>query len=71
MDILGDSAFLNNTIKTCGKVVRGRKTNETYEIPEAAAIDAVEFLIQRLYPSKRQSSEWGIRSNKGPLKRLD
>ena len=68
--ILGDSAFVNNTTATNGKVLRGRKSNETREIPESAALAAVDALLQRIMPSERQSAEWGVRALKGPFQRL-
>lgn len=71
MAILGDSAFVNNTRVTHGKVVRNRKSTETTDIPEGAALAAIDLILQRVYPSERQSEEWGVRSLKGPFKRLD
>lgn len=68
--ILGDSAFVNNTQTTHGKVIRGRKTNETSDIPESAALAAVDIIMQRVMPSERQSAEWGVRAIKGPFARL-
>ena len=68
--ILGDSAFVNNTNTTHGKVLRGRKTNETNNTPESAALAAVDVILQRVMPSERQSAEWGVRALKGPFQRL-
>ena len=68
--ILGDSAFVNNTSTTNGKVLRGRKTNEVNDIPESAALAAVDLIMQRIMPSERQSAEWGVRALKGPFQRL-
>ena len=66
--ILGDSAFVNNTSDTNCK----EETNETWDIPESAALAAVDIILQRVMPSERQSAEWGVRSLKAlfqPLKK--
>eukprot|EP00172_Hildenbrandia_rubra_P003983 Plantae.Rhodophyta-Hildenbrandia_rubra.ctg7260.p1 GENE.Plantae.Rhodophyta-Hildenbrandia_rubra.ctg7260~~Plantae.Rhodophyta-Hildenbrandia_rubra.ctg7260.p1 ORF type:complete len:412 (+),score=29.57 Plantae.Rhodophyta-Hildenbrandia_rubra.ctg7260:277-1512(+) len=68
--ILWDSAFANDVRVTKGKVARGRKTNETSDIPEPVALAAVGLVLQKAMPSERQSAEWGIRALKGPFKRL-
>lgn len=65
--ILGDSAFLVDTCVSGGKIVRRRKTNETDSIPESAQLAAVNLILQRLFPSERQSAEWRIRAFKAPL----
>lgn len=57
MDILGGSAFVKNTKSTCGKVLRGRKTNESHYIPQEAALEAVDLLLQRVYRRYRQKAE--------------
>ena len=51
--ILGDSAFVNNTNVTNGKVLPGRKTNETWDIPESATLAAVDIILQGVMPSER------------------
>lgn len=58
MAILGDREFFNYTRTTMGKVVRGRKKNDKYEIPQSAAMAAIYVILQRIYPSERQSAEW-------------
>ncbi|CDF33017.1 unnamed protein product [Chondrus crispus] len=68
--VLGDSAFVNNLKATNGKVVRGRKSNETNDIPCSLALAAVDTILQRAMPSERQSAEWGVRAIKGPFARL-
>ena len=68
--ILGDSAFVNNTSVTNGKVLRGRKTNKTWDIPESAALAAVDIILQTVMPSERQSAEWGVRALKAPFQLL-
>ena len=70
MAILGDSAFVNNTSVTNGKIVRGRKANETSDIPVSAELGAVDIILQRIMPSERQSAEWGVRAIKAPFSRL-
>ena len=70
MAILGDSAFVNNTRITNGKIVRGRKSNETADIPESAALAAVDIILERIMPSERQSAEWGVRAIKAPFARF-
>ena len=68
--ILVDSAFVDNTSVTNGKVLQGRKTNETWDIPESAALAVVDIILQRFMPSERQSAEWGVRAWKAPFQRL-
>ena len=68
--ILGDSAFVNDTRITNGKIIRSRKANEAQDIPESAELCAVDLLLQRIMPSETQSAEWGIRALKGPFARL-
>ena len=68
--VLGDSAFVSDTRRTNGKIVRARKTNETSDIPYSATLAAVDVLLQRAMPSERQSAEWGVRAFKGPFARL-
>ena len=68
--ILGDSAFVNNTSTTNGKVLHGRKSNETRDIPHSAYLSAVDIILQRVMPSERQSAEWGVRAIKAPFQRL-
>lgn len=46
--ILGDSAFVNNTTTTNGKVIRGRKSNETSNIPLSAELCAVDIILHVL-----------------------
>lgn len=70
MAILGDSAFVNNVRITNGKIVRGRKANETSDIPNSACLAAVDLILQRVMPSERQSAEWGVRAVKAPFARL-
>lgn len=53
--ILGDSAFVTRNMG--GKVVQGRKTNETSDIPNDAVLAAVDLIVQRIMPSDRQSAE--------------
>jgi len=55
---------------TNGKTLRSRKTNEKHDIPESAALCAVDIILQRVLPSERQSAEWGIRAIKAPFRRL-
>lgn len=47
-----------------GKVIRGRKTNESSDTSESTALAAVDVIFQGVLPSKRQSAEWGIRALK-------
>lgn len=68
--ILGDSAFVTNTRVTHGKIIRGRKTTETSDIPLSPLLAAVDAILQRAMPSERQSAEWGIRAFKAPFGRL-
>ncbi len=68
--VLGDSAFINTTSTTGGKVVRGRKSNETNDVPESPESFAIDIILQRVMPSERQSAEWGVRARKGPFARL-
>lgn len=70
MALLGDSAFVNNARVTSGKIIRGRKSNETSDIPEASALSAVDIILQRIMPSERQSAEWGVMAIKAPFARL-
>ena len=71
MAILGDSAFVNITKATNGKVLYSRKSNETNDILKSAELAAVDLLLQRAMPSERQSAEWGVRAMKGPFQRLN
>jgi len=68
--ILGDSAFVNNTSTTKGKVLRARKSNEASSIMESAELYAIDIILQRVMPSERQSAEWGVRAIKAPFGRL-
>ena len=68
--ILGDSAFVNTTKATNGKVLRNRKSNEMNDIPKSAELAVVDVLLQRAMKSERQSAEWGVRAMKGPFQRL-
>ena len=70
MAILGDSAFVNTTKATNGKLLRGRKSNEVNDIPKSAAPAAFDLLLHLTMPSERQSAEWGVRAMKGPFQRL-
>lgn len=65
--ILGDSAFVSETRVVQGKIVRGRKSSETRKNPESVEMAAVDFLIQGILPSERQSAEWGVRALKAPF----
>lgn len=71
MAILGDSAFVNNTRVTNGKILRARKSGKTNDIPESPELAAVDLILQRVVPSERQSAEWGVRAIKAPLGRLN
>ena len=68
--ILGDSAFVNDTRVNKGKVIRARKSNEIWDIPQSAVLAAVDTILQKVMPSERQSAEWGVRAVKGPFSRL-
>ena len=68
--ILEDSAFVNDTRITNGKIIRSRKANEAQDIPESAELCAVDLLVQPLMSSERQSAEWGTRALQGPFVRL-
>lgn len=68
--ILCDSAFTVDAKSTDGKIVRAKKTNETKELCSSWELSAVELVLQRIYPSERQSAEWGIRALKAPFGRL-
>ena len=70
MAIFGDSAFVNTTKATNGKVLRSRKSNEINDIPKSSELAAVDLLLQRAMPSEIQSAEWGVRAVKGPFKKL-
>lgn len=69
-DILRDIAFVNNMQKTSGKVLRGRKTNEFWDVPMSAELAAINILMQRVNPGERKSAAWSVRDIKGPFKRL-
>ena len=68
--VFGDSAFLNETRTTNRKLVRARKTNETFEIPSSAVLAAGDVIMQHAITSERQSAKWGVRALKGPFERL-
>lgn len=68
--IIGDSAFINNTRSTNGKIICARRTNETSGIPESQELAAIDLILQHIMPTERQSAKWGIRALKGPFKRL-
>lgn len=55
------SFFTRNII---GKIVRSRQYKETGDMPQSTASAAVDCLLQRVLPSKRQSAEWDIRALK-------
>ena len=55
MAILGGPAFVKkNTREGNGKLVRGLKSNETDNIPESAALAAVDLIVHRVMPSERK-----------------
>ena len=71
--VLCDSAFPRNDPSLVGKLVRARKVNEmgkSSDTPNCTYLAAVDVLLERAIPSERQSVEWGVRSIKGPFKRL-
>lgn len=68
--ILGDSAFLNRTRATNGKVLRGRTRNEAIDITETALLSVVDILLQIVMPMARQSAEWGLFATKEPFSGL-
>lgn len=68
--ILGDSAFVARTRVVHGKIIRGRKSTETEDVPASSMLAAVDAILQRVMPSERQSAEWGIRAFKAPFGRL-
>ena len=51
--ILEDSAFVNNYRMTNGKVIRSRKTNEMWDVPQGADLAAIDLIMQRVMPSER------------------
>lgn len=55
--ILGDSALFTKNRVTHGKIIRGRKTTETSDIPFLPLLDAVDAILQRAMPRDRQSAE--------------
>lgn len=64
MAFLAHSAFVTSTKTTNGKIVHTRKTNETKSIPASAYLAGLELVLQRVYPSERQSGQWGVRALK-------
>ena len=70
MAILGDSAFVNTTEATNGKIVRERKTNKVHDVSISGALAPVDILVQRAMPSELQSAEWDLRAIKAPFQRL-
>lgn len=70
MAILGDSNFVNNIGVMHGKIIRGRKENEHFDIPNIASIAELDLALQSIMPSEGQSAEWGVRAIKGPFQRL-
>lgn len=49
--VLCDSAFTVDLKATKGKVVRGRKSNETLEMPLSEEMYAIDRILQRAIPS--------------------
>lgn len=68
--ILGDSAFVAKARVSHGKIIRGRKSTETEDVPVSELLARVDAVLQRVMPSERQSAEWGIRAMKAPFGRL-
>jgi len=71
--LLGNSAFPRVAGELQGKIIRARKSNEfsgRNGVPSNAFLAATEVMLERAMPSERQSAEWGIRSIKGPFKRI-
>lgn len=60
---LGDSAFVPDTSLTNGKMVRGRKANETVTV-DSTELAAVDLIMQHIMLSERQAAEWGVRALK-------
>lgn len=65
--ILGDSAFVENSCMVNGKIFRGQKSTESRGISECEELAAINLVLQRITPSKRQSAGWGVRSVKAPF----
>ena len=71
--ILADSAFPRTGNDLVGKIVRARKDDEMGtggDVPESAYLSAIDYVLQNVMPSERQSAEWGVAALKGPFKRL-
>ena len=69
MAILADTAFISDTRKTLGRLVRSRKVNERRDIPLSTALNAIDILQQREMPSERKGAEWGVHGAKQPFGR--
>ena len=54
MAILGDSAFVNTTKATNGKVLRSRKSNEVNDIPKSAELASVDLMLLWYKPQNNQ-----------------
>ena len=70
--VLADSAFPRAVDWIRGKIVQARKSNERgrrCRVPKCASMETVDKLQEQAMPSARQSSEWDIRSLKGPCRR--
>lgn len=67
---LGDRKFVCALSKPGGQFVRARKTKESGDLPESAALAAVDSVLQRLFLSEGQSKKWGIRFLNVPFGRL-
>ena len=68
--VLADSAFVNSQGDLQTKVMRGRKANELWDLPQSKVLARLDILLQRLIPRVRQSAEWGLRAIKAPFGRL-
>lgn len=68
--ILGDSEFVARACVIRGKIILGRKSTETEDVPESELLAVVDAILYQVVSRERQSAEWSIRAVKEPFRRL-
>lgn len=60
--LLGDSAFATSAQVTNGKIMRARKIKKNCPAAASAELVAIDMVLEKVYPSERQSAEWVVRA---------
>lgn len=69
-EFLNDLMLYSSKLEVHGKVAQVRKSSETFGILDLEEMYAMNLVLQRVSPNKRQRAEWSVRALKclfGPL----